>query len=169
MGCDIHMYVEYTEKKEEEKWWLSFGGRFNPGRNYDLFAILADVRNYDGAKCIYPPRGLPEPLGFRATWDYYLRVNKSAKSVDECFEGQCLQSHADKWTATGQSVWRDDSKDVVSNPDWHTPSWLYVDELEEVLKKSKWSFGREYKALLAAMKSLKNDNYLVRVVFWFDN
>lgn len=81
MGCDIHLYVE---KKIDGQWqilgdfereenddggtWIS-GGRFYSGRNYNLFAILADVRNGRGfAGCktgegfqpISEPRGVPD-------------------------------------------------------------------------------------------------------------
>jgi hypothetical protein len=81
MGCDIHLYVE---RRENGKWvtcdaWEKDpgdGGRasvpykksFYHGRNYDLFAIFADVRNgrgFAGVKTgegftpISPPRGIP--------------------------------------------------------------------------------------------------------------
>lgn len=81
MGCDIHLYVE---KRQDGKWvsadaWvededmpgrktLPYKGHFYNNRNYDLFAILADVRNGKGfAGCgtgsgfepLSPPKGLP--------------------------------------------------------------------------------------------------------------
>jgi hypothetical protein len=72
MGCDIHIYVE---KKNNEKWeaikgknpyfckWSKeefvFEGWMYNGRNYNLFAILADVRNSYNVKPISTPRGLP--------------------------------------------------------------------------------------------------------------
>ena len=83
MGCDIHFYVE---KKENGKWvsadmWtkeegekrksVNYDKRFYTGRNYDLFAILADVRNGHGvAGCgtgdgfvpISAPKGLPKDV-----------------------------------------------------------------------------------------------------------
>lgn len=79
MGCDIHFYVE---RREAEKWvscdaWetedgdksVPYGKSFYDGRNYDLFAILADVRNGrgfagsdtgDGFIPIAAPRGIPD-------------------------------------------------------------------------------------------------------------
>ena len=82
MGCDIHLYVE---KRVEGVWisadkWsddeyepgrkqVAYGDRFYTGRNYDLFAIFADVRNGsgfagvktgDGFVPIASPRGLPD-------------------------------------------------------------------------------------------------------------
>jgi hypothetical protein len=82
MGCDIHLYVE---KRVDGKWiaadkWTpdeaddgrlcaDYASRFYSGRNYDLFAILADVRNghgFAGVKTgsgfnvISPPKGIPQ-------------------------------------------------------------------------------------------------------------
>lgn len=90
MGCDIHLYVEKREGPsapwvtadtwEPDEWededgqtfscmCVPYYSRFYNGRNYDLFAILADVRNGrgfagidtgDGFEPICDPRGLPE-------------------------------------------------------------------------------------------------------------
>lgn len=84
MGCDIHMTAEY---RNAAGGWVNNdlvrGDKYDPndisnyenpakpydGRNYDLFSILADVRNgygFAGAptgvgfKPIAPPRGLPD-------------------------------------------------------------------------------------------------------------
>lgn len=79
MGCDIHFFVE---KKVDGAWqlqgevapdnegWPGFTGpKFYDGRNYNLFAILADVRNGwgfagiktgEGFKPIGDARGVPE-------------------------------------------------------------------------------------------------------------
>jgi hypothetical protein len=78
MGCDIHFFVE---KREGERWisadtWYESEYRFShvnapfySGRNYYLFAILADVRNGfgfagiktgEGFNPISPPRGMPD-------------------------------------------------------------------------------------------------------------
>lgn len=86
MGCDIHIY---TEKYVNGKWLHADGTQKNKyfgkwkdepefcrapiynGRNYNLFAILADVRNGSGfAGCytgsgfipIHEPKGLPDDV-----------------------------------------------------------------------------------------------------------
>lgn len=81
MGCDIHFYVE---RKDGDEWisadtWeqseygpsILYEKRFYNSRNYDLFAILADVRNGrgfagidtgDGFNPIAPCRGLPDDV-----------------------------------------------------------------------------------------------------------
>lgn len=91
MGCDIHLFLE--RKNNNGKWYDANMYRrnayktMNPeettepdferfdfynGRNYDLFAILADVRNYGFIKPISKPRGLP--------------VNASKEIKDELWE-----------------------------------------------------------------------------------
>jgi hypothetical protein len=87
MGCDIHCYVEvktagtwekvgevfkdrwYDPKKPPDDWNKEFTDQPYNDRNYDLFAILANVRNGEGfAGCdtgdgfvpISKPRDLPE-------------------------------------------------------------------------------------------------------------
>lgn len=73
MGCDIHTYVE---KKVEGVWqpvigtskWLPnrlsiMDVAYRGGRNYDLFSLLADVRNYDNRLSpIADPRGVPADI-----------------------------------------------------------------------------------------------------------
>lgn len=74
MGCDIHLYVErFTDtgwervpERDPDDYWNP--ANWYSGRNYKLFAILADVRNNYGfagtttgerLNPIAPPRGLP--------------------------------------------------------------------------------------------------------------
>lgn len=85
MGCDIHAFAE---RKSEGKWkqikrefkhntfgeGYYFEDELDMGRNYELFAFLADVRNSDGIIPISQPKGIPEDasLGYLAEvedWD----------------------------------------------------------------------------------------------------
>lgn len=80
MGCDIHLYVEVRQVdgswKSADEWakdedgyvYVPYEKQFYNGRNYDLFAILADVRNGrgfagiktgEGFNPISAPRGIP--------------------------------------------------------------------------------------------------------------
>jgi hypothetical protein len=95
MGCDIHLYVErkidgkwvtadkwtpdpYAEEGEESRLIVDDDNCFYSDRNYDLFAILADVRNLrnagTGFNPISTPKGLPadispEVKGESDKWD----------------------------------------------------------------------------------------------------
>lgn len=88
MGCDIHLYVErrqdsrwvtadkwspntYASDDEphEPKMEIAYKNRFYNGRSYNLFAVLADVRNGrgfagiktgEGFNPIAAPKGVPE-------------------------------------------------------------------------------------------------------------
>jgi hypothetical protein len=84
MGCDIHLYVEkrntegkwesvdtWEKEEDDEVLRVPYGKSFYDCRNYDLFAILADVRNGrgfagvklgDGFNPIADPRGLPDDV-----------------------------------------------------------------------------------------------------------
>ncbi len=75
---------------------------------------------------------------------------------------------AQEWIDKGWSKKIDDN--YISDPDWHTPSWLTVKEYEQVLRAREeiedyGKLDQEWYAILAAMKVLNN----ARFVFWFDN
>ena len=67
MGCDIHAIAEYYKDGEwhraipltTEDGYTTFRNEFVDGRNYQLFGILAGVRN-EGMPCISEPKGMPE-------------------------------------------------------------------------------------------------------------
>ena len=88
MGCDIHTRIEYQNEKGD--WLCGDFFRINPyysaddpyeadpysvvgvcdGRNYELFAVLADVRNYSHVPYIEEPRGFPDDACRRTRRDY---------------------------------------------------------------------------------------------------
>lgn len=74
MGCDIHLYVEARENGV----WVEKKGDFYDGRNYNLFSVLAGVRNRHEIIPICEPRGLPED------------VSESVRE-DECYD------HSHSW------------------------------------------------------------------------
>lgn len=64
MGCDIHgpwMFIQ-VPRSSVRGHWVKFVGEFHWERDYDAFALLADIRN-DGEDAIVPidkPRGVPD-------------------------------------------------------------------------------------------------------------
>ena len=72
MGCDIHLFVEVNQNNmwesvdewEDEDGYTSvvYDKRYYSSRNYDLFALLANVRNYHGTTPIKNPIGLPSDV-----------------------------------------------------------------------------------------------------------
>lgn len=57
MGCDIHMFVEMKSKKLGK--WLLYSHP-EVGRDYDLFAKMANVRNRGDIEPLSDPKGLPK-------------------------------------------------------------------------------------------------------------
>lgn len=162
MGCDIHGYIEYEDWKDEEgkvHRGCFGGGRIN--RDYRMFALLAGVR---GDGCIYKPRGIPKELSYKVFEEFHIYISNEYPEG----EGNTSPELAAKWVKSGYSEYV--SEKYVTNPDWHTPSWLSVEEYENVLEARKrmdngWFINQKWYAILAAMKALKN----ARFVFWFDN
>ena len=173
MGCDIHMYVEFQSAKKDYKYWESFGGRINPGRNYVLFGKIAGVR---GGRELFAPRGLPKDLGFYSQEDSRFFI---VDEPDESGEYVTLEQ-AKKYEQYGSTIIEQNGKPTwVTHPDWHGHTWLTPDELSECYVAAvdqlnrEWGPGSdlcdEYHALLAAMRCLESRNNSVRVVIWFDN
>ena len=159
MGCDIHLYVEYSHARTTG--WANFGSRFYPGRDYDTFARLAGVRGKSEA--LIPPRGLPawNSLSWQVCNDYFLIVDEQFKD-----EGYCSPVDAERWVKNGTStVWENGTLKRISHPDWHHASWLTTQEWISATEKS----GVEYQIISDILVGFESRGYAVRVVFWFDN
>jgi len=138
MGCDIHLYIEYKSKKTEfdgyETGWQSSGGRINPGRNYAMFALMADVRNYGDNKLpvLVEPRGMPDDVSYTTMNDNRIYISET-KSED-----YVSMETAKRWVESGSSKFINDKEGNpiwVTNPDAHSHSWLTTSEFESVINK----------------------------------
>lgn len=160
------MYTEY--KRKDSKHWVSYGGRLNPGRNYFMFQILAGVR---GEPLMYEPKGLPTDTGYSATNDNLCYISEDSDSEDR----YVTPENAAKWVANGSSkyVGNGERENIwVTNPDWHSHSWLATEEFEKAVNYFNENADYRdapYYALLASMKEFEKEGYDCRVVFWFDN
>ena len=68
MGCDIHAFIEKQIKPDGH--WQSRKEELYIGRDYDLFALLADVRNYHSIPAIALPKGIPNNSSQRIQKEY---------------------------------------------------------------------------------------------------
>ena len=126
MGCDIHCYVEYKNKAIDR--WSPFGGAINPGRNYDIFAKLAGVRNYNGVKPVAERRGMPDDAAYVARYANVLFVTTSPG------EEYVTPGQAAMWVASGSSKYVGDENQWVTHPDWHSHSWLTTQEFAHAIE-----------------------------------
>ena len=168
MGCDIHMHVEYKLTNRGDSVWRC-GDYFrldNPlaeepeikcielysSRNYDLFAVLADVRNYDGMECIAYPKGLP--------WD----VTEYVKHEYQAWEDD---AHSCSYFTL---------RELIDYHNEHEPLDAFdKDILKPLIDRLKqraddldviWDFEWN-NSLTKDVAYKKSDN--IRIVFWFDN
>jgi hypothetical protein len=176
MGCDAHFYIQYKKKTDDDRWWWDFGGRINPGRNYAMFGILAGVRDHNTPHSFDPKGILPyEKQSYSVRDDLYLTITEDGNGDNETTLEQAL-----KWSREDKIIKDADGNPYkVLHPDWHSHSWMTIDELKQACKWYK-KYAKEsgydndvpleYKVILKTMKALedkgKND---VIAVFWFDN
>lgn len=174
MGCDIHCYIEYSNwtDREGEPYWQCFGGRYNPGRDYTMFDILAGVRGEEHT--LFEPRGIPKgKLSYEVEGDLYCYVNDEYAGQD----GYVSTENAEAWARHGSELINDADGKItrVEHPDWHSHSWLTCDEVAQVIARYITDTGSDYPyaigwdAILAAMRAFEERDCKTRLVFWFDN
>ncbi len=162
MGCDIHAYIDYDSfVKHDGDIWIDCFAELHLGRDYELFNQLAGVRGNGG---LFSPRGLPQNVSFWVECANVLYVSDPGTD-----EGCCSRENAELWVQHGSSKWVNDDRSKVTHPDWHSHSYLYVHELQQVKKALNYP-NNQLGAVIAAMKSLNGkDSKKSRFVFWFDN
>jgi hypothetical protein len=150
----------------DDDWWHL--AKVDANRAYGMFELLAGVRSYNGIKPLYPPRGIPDDIGWSTQDEYTLRVTDA---LCDC-EGVCTLEQADEWVNSGNSAWYPGSSARITHPDWHTPSWLTADELGEVVSRYIEIYGNVpiyYSGIHAMMAKMNEHCVETRFVFWFDN
>ena len=193
MGCDIHTHVEYYGMGSQEwidcdhyrrnEYYSSYEDEEEfrvievcGNRNYGLFAVLADVRNYAKAEYIDEPRGIPKDCNehikkdferwkydahsasyftLKELMDFYEKHPKkkvsglvSSEQAKELDEKGVLPTSYCQWTNMEGYVRR------VWEVD--SPLKLLIDELKERLEEVIYSYNEEHLDK-------------IRFVFWFDN
>lgn len=140
MGCDIHPIIERMDRsrgEDGEVYWERWRNAGTPdlGRNYELFAALAGVRNYDGIAPVVEPRGLPGVTGIYEDESGFKGSLKDQPCSE--FEAYYLRWHGDA----------------------HSSSWLTLAEIkaydtEQVIEDASIVIGRRADgAVLATARS----------------
>jgi hypothetical protein len=175
MGCDIHLYVE----RLVEGHWQAVANPDEPdsdqyrnwlwdGRSYRLFAILADVRNYDGLEPISEARGLPE--------DVSEPIRQLASGAPDC--------HSFTWLGVGELLdfeWESRAGEMtrcVPPEEAEAFRKTGTKPLNYALASATWpelTWEVTYRdcasGLLEALERLRAlaEPQDLRLVFWFDN
>jgi hypothetical protein len=203
MGCDIHAHIEVettmNNMDDDCLPYIKHFAKISITRDYILFAHMAGIRDSNNEfKHVSEPKGMPSEISYQTLNEYttYVIDDKNFSEEDSEF---CPRSKAEEYVNKGYTKWWDDNKSFIVNSDWHSPSWLSIEELEEVLKlycsnqiedwssilyeekmQQKMDFlkspkmvdmppNRDLLGIIGAMKSIRDENHEPRLVFWFDN
>ena len=126
MGCDIHLYVEKREKKNNDWGWSSVVDLSNAGlRDYDMFGFLAKgVRFTPDDK--YEPHevnGLPEDVSFMTVRETKLRIAGRKTKAD--WEDYTSRENAENYHQFGCKLWKMVSDNILEH------EWTEIDKLPE--------------------------------------
>ena len=201
MGCDIHLFTEIKKSiNSEDKWVNVDNWRYNPyykegsedgedmlhvesiysGRNYELFGILAGVRDLTNDS-IDDPRGLPED------------VSSVTKKASDRWDGD---GHSHSWLTLRELKEYQGLHPVVKRSGFISPEaaelldageetpdvWCQAPSVTTWVKR-EWEEGYDtLKPIVDAMDKRVRDEFWVwndeerpeldekiRIVFWFDN
>lgn len=194
MGCDIHTYREkqvsgqwltadpwekYEYSEDDKGQRVPYEKHAYSGRNYNLFGLLAGVRNREG-KTQLAPRGIP--------WDASPEVRQAAADWDSdghdhtylyLHELRSLRAWVDTQVLTVSGMKRRDElaklrESIASGkPNWEL---LYPycqgtnDPLQEEFSVDlpmAYMVGKCLDEMIASFDGIEGDNH--RLVFWFDN
>lgn len=146
MGCDIHLHIEMKVKGK----WLHYGCP-HVDRDYDLFAMMANVRNRGHIIPISKPRGFPP--------------DDISTITSICFENEKHDAHSISWLNKEEidmlTVWYDNrnvaglskSFNDISENEWRC--WNYHGIKTYLCGNN----------ITSKVKGIDD----VRLVFWFDN
>jgi len=144
MGCDIHCHIEVMIADE----WVYY----SPGhmsRDYDVFAKMADVRNYSGGIVpISQPKGIPEDVTYMA-WLHSEHDGPDGHSHSWLSSSE-LAELFNFMDDLGYTLWRD----TYPFTEFHV-----------------WLFGNHIGYYIENRGSEDYPDFLedIRLVFWFDN
>lgn len=147
MGCDIHAVIERRAKTYGDGHEWLHSGDPNIGRNYDIFAALAGVRNGVGMVPVAEPRGLPafESWAEFSNGERWIKFDADKRSDRPCSE---MVSMAERYGVDG-----------------HSASWLTLAELkafdtEQVVHDDRLILAKDDDGRVTAMCAATSGEHL---------
>lgn len=131
MGCDIHFFVERRDSSMygDNRW---SGIEMDIPRDYGLFKVLASVRasRIEDQPEMFQPRGMPRDISSVTKEQYLMLVTDDGDPGEGCSR-QC----AERLIAQGSTEYWDERKRFVICADWHSASWLTLEELRTAYQR----------------------------------
>ena len=168
MGCDIHAVNECL--KYGSYWDFA---EVSIARDYKLFSAIAFGDGGITDDLPHPPRGLPLDHSLRVSHGFFIEAGELKKieaeiDPEEEFLPEEIARAWGDWAVEKYTTYQ-----LLPSPDWHTPSWLRLNELVDALKHAGLQPDEqspEFRAVIASMRVLSEayGGENVRLVFWFD-
>ena len=197
MGCDIHLFTEKKSNINSEQQWVNIDNwklnpyydendneesepkyKLNPAfrhRNYQLFSMLADVRNDSENKPISDTKGLPKDIS-----EIVIKQNEYWEGDGHSHSFFTMKELYDYYEQNNIVKYSGlvDSDGVKAIKDGKMPNWFCQASTREGLIYKEWQ--RENNVLKSFIEALENnfeseyynkdvESENFRIVFWFDN
>lgn len=193
MKCDIHLSIEIKNLKrpKNQQYWedTRLINEYAGSRVYEMFAVMANVGNYDGLEQIVPDRGFPKDASRRTDEMYYIPImerKRYSKTYDVpirdrqfMFENEAREYISKCETKVIKKKYKDgifNSKQTYTEDvNYHSPNWCTSEELKKcidvALKKEDGTYYfTDWFCILGVMEGYeKTGDYECRLVYWFDN
>lgn len=142
MGCDIHAYIEYKPHDYPDTPWQFFAAPCLL-RDYKMFTRMAGVRG-EQSLAVALPRGLPEDASY-----YVLTENRIGLDAD---------SNLDRVRSWGVKIYvdKEGTPYAADHPDWHSHSWLTLEEFKDAIEKAYAAVCEELEQAKAKAKHLSD-------------
>lgn len=195
MGCDVHLMVEYDAASAGGRSDLVSrplrSGPFGPdavvyalsygvidvARNYALFGALAGVRSAGDVSPLIPPRGFPSNCSAAVFGQFHLYVLDRSEGERLWQPGiwrEQAKALVEQGKAVALGVREPGEPEAITNPGYHSASWLTRDEILRCLRHADFNpadFCVGFRIVLDALRTL-DDEYGAghsRIVFAFDS
>ena len=200
MGCDIHIYLENKKTVEGKEKWVSadvykknryydeddkYEKEFEfveiyQDRDYSLFSLLADVRNYSKNEPISKPRGIPSDC-CKEIMEEYERWGEDGHSHSYYTLKELLEYQSKQVPVKYSGLVDDEGVKEIEKGNmpkywcqWSSNEKLTYKEWEFKEDKLKPIIDKIYDRLKELWfyytdEDITKDAEKIRIVFWFDN
>jgi hypothetical protein len=126
MGTDIHGFIDYDDPTNPT--YCHHFAKMQLSRDYWMFILLASVRGDSIQKQQgLPAKGLPSQISWEIRDELYLKIVQDNNPLTEAGIGYIGETEANKYKRV--------DKYYCENPDWHSISYVSIEELDAVFSK----------------------------------
>lgn len=168
MVTDVHIYPEYDIGRTEPC-WFSICGAFHVPQNRKLFQAIG-LSSYIGRPCsepvppMFPLRGLPPALGEEARNNAFVWIEDDWRT-----DYAVTAEDAAALVTQGRTLWKDDMKSAIVDPDMYGHTWLSGAEYGRMLDAVDWPIDTSWSALRVMLDEFERCGQMTRLIMWFDN